>query len=198
MLRALFKKHSVSKNATSLLFLTDSYTFFHVRTSAISFFYNISFPHPFIIPPIRSPRRSIVFYGIIHIVHNRKHCGLEMVRMPSYRNKCSRLRVISWLGFIPVTQLDQLYLSYKTGLFEARVPLKTCCFQVHNDGVHKTRVFLFEYYQLARNARVRRTKLETKSLRPMISIPNVTDPFIICTHVWYTRLSSCQPCILVQ
>lgn len=119
-------------------------------------------------------------------------------RMPSYRNKCSRLRVISWLGLIPVTQLDQLYLSYKTGLFEARVPLKTCCFQVHNDGVHKTRVFLFEYYQLARNARVRRTKLETKSLRPMISIPNVTDPFIICTHVWYTRLSSCQPCILVQ
>lgn len=121
-------------------------------------------------------------------------------RMPSYRNKCPRFRVISWLGLIPVTQLDQLYLSYKTGLlFEARVLSKNLLFpSVHNDGVHKTRLFLFEYYQLARNARVRRTKLETKSLRPMISIPNVTDPFIICIHVWYTRLSSCQPCILAQ
>lgn len=55
--------------------------------------------------------------------------------MPSYRNKCPRLRVISCL--VPVTQLDQLYLSYKTGLLEVRVLLNVV--SRYHDGVHKTR-----------------------------------------------------------
>lgn len=49
--------------------------------------------------------------------------------------------------------------------------------------IERARVFLFELLAVGKEgmrARVVRAKLETKSLRPTISIPpNVTEPFII-------------------
>lgn len=63
--------------------------------------------------------------------------------------------------------------------------------------IERARVFLFELLAVGKEgmrARVVRAKLETKSLRPTISIPpNVTEPFIIYAYVYtYSCIRVCQ------
>lgn len=136
-----------------------------------------------------------------HIVHNCKQRARNGGEMPSYRNKCPRLRVIS----CPLHNSINYICPTKPGCWWEFPPKRFV--SRYDDGVHRTRARIFiriisgwqgRNARACRSCKARNEKFTTNHI--YTTECHWTFYYIgVRIYVFvYTRLSSCQPCILYE